>query len=269
MPMPPAKKHKQPVEVKKNKKAEKRKFDLGRDQMTLRHPSSNSEAGVAASINTPPIQASTVRKHGVLGLGFPSGFRFGTVRSSSASSSSQIATDSLSFDHGRSASTASATSFLKPTSTKSRISSSSSASVRWVEDHPETVKVARRRERIAERSDELHDDSKEARFQGAIVDMFSEHPSGQVSSTPDSSAPRSVLTTKAASEDGHFVLGSGLIATPFTQTRVRPASDQMIDKERLRSIRHDPDGEPRMMHIYQIRPNLSTCRCSFRFGCGH
>ena len=252
LPMPPVKKHKQPADVKKNKKAEKRKFDLDRDQMTLRHPGGSSEAGAVVSINTPPIQAPTVRRHGVLGLGFPSGFRFGTVRSSSAGSSSQITTgfdDAPTCDHGRSSSTVSTTSFLKPASAKSRISSSGSAPVRWVEDCPETVKVARRRERVAERPDELHGDFKEARFRGAIVDMFPEHPSDPVSSTPDLSAPRSILTTKAASEDGHFVLGSGLMATPFTQTRVRPASDQMIDKERLRSIRHDPDGEPRTMHI--------------------
>ena len=258
LPMPPVKKHKQPADVKRNKKTENRKFDSNRDQMTLRHSGSSSEPGVTANINTPPIQASTMRKHGVLGLGFPSGFRFGTLRSSSAGSSSQITTgfdNTPSFDRGRSSSTVSAASSMKPASA---ISSSSSTPVRWLEKCPETVKVARR-ERIAERPDELHGDSKEPRRQGAIVDMFPEHWSGPVSSTSASSGTRSDHTSKETSGGGHFVLGSELMATPCTQIRVRPASDQMIDKERLRSIRHDPDGEPRTIHIYQIWPNFCTC----------
>lgn len=233
--VPPVKKHKQPVDVKKNKKVEKRKFDSGGDQMTLRTPGGSSEAYAAANNNTPPVQASTSRKHGVLGLGFPSSFRFGTVRSSSAGSCSQNSTgfnNTSSFDsHGRFLSTVSATSSLKPTTAKSRTSSSSSASVKWVEGRLETVKMACRRERAAERQEESH---KEARPDGAMADIFPEHSSGPVSST-------------SASEDGHFVLGSESMATPRRQTRVRPASDQMTEKERLRCIRHDPNGELRTM----------------------
>lgn len=235
----PVKKHKRPVDVKK--KTEKRKFDSGGDQMTLRIPGS-SEACVAADNNTPPVQASSTRKHGVLGLGFPSSFRFGTVRSSSAGSCSQNSTgfNNTSFDsRGRSLSTVSATSSLKPTTAKSRISSSSSASMKWVEGRLETVKMACRRERVAERCDESH---KKARPKGAIIDIFPEHSLGPVSSTSASSATGPILMTKATSEDVHFVLGSESMATPRTQTRVRPASDQMTDKERLRCIPHDPDG---------------------------
>lgn len=242
--VPPVEKHKQPVGVKKNKKTAKRKFDSGVDQMALRIPGSTSEARVAANNNTPSVQASTTRKHGVLGLGFPSSFRFGTVRSSSAGSCGQISTefdDSSSFDcRGRSPSTMSATSSLKLKIAMSRISSSSSASVKWMEGRLETVKMAYRRERVAERREESH---KEARPGGAIVDIFSEHSSGPVSSTSASSAPRPILMTKATSEDGHFVIGSESMATPRRLTRVRPASDQMTDKERLRCIRHDPVGE--------------------------
>ena len=241
--VPLVEKHKQPVDVKKNKKTEKRKSDSGGDEMTLRIPRGSTEAYVAASNNIPPVQASTTRKHGVLGLGFPSGFRFGTVRSSSAGSCSQSSTgfnNTSSFDsRGRSSSTASATSSLKPTAAKSRISSSSSASVKWVEGRLETVKMACRRERVTERREESH---KQARPEGAIVNIFPEHSSG-LSSTSTSSAPRPTLMTKATSEDVHFALGSESMATPRTQTRVRPASDQMTDKERLRCIGHDPDGE--------------------------
>lgn len=242
--MVPAKKR-QPLDAKKNKKTEKRKFDSGGDQTTLRIPGSGSEACVAADNNTPPVQASTTRKHGVLGLGFPSSFRFGTVRSSSAGSCGQISTglnNTSSLDsRGRSSSTVSASSSLKPTTAKSRISSSSSASVKWVEGRLETVKMACRRERVAERREESH---KEARPKGAIVDIFPEYSSGPVSSTSASPAPRPILMTKAASEDVHS--GSESMATP--RTRVRPASDQMTDKERLRYIRHDPDGELHTVH---------------------
>jgi serine/arginine repetitive matrix protein 2 len=246
---PPVKKHKQTADVKKNKKPEKRKSDSVGDQMTLRIPDDSSEACVASNNNPPPVQASTTRKHGVLGLGFPSNFRFGTVRSSSAGSSSQISTgfnNISSFDsNGRSLSTVSATSSLKPTTAKSRISSSSSASVRWVEGRLDTVKMACRRERVAERREDLH---KEARPEGAIVDIFPEHSSGPESSTPALPASRPIITTKANSEDAHFVLGGGSMATPRKHTRVRPASDQMTDKERLMYIRHDTDGELRAMH---------------------
>jgi serine/arginine repetitive matrix protein 2 len=247
--VPPVKKYKQPVDVKKNKNTEKRRFDSGGDQMTLRIPGGSSEACVAAHNNTPPAQASTTRKHGVLGLGFPSSLRFGTVRSSSAGSCNQISTGfnttSSCDSRGRSSSTVSATSSLKPTTAKSRISSSSSASVKWMEGRLETVKMACRRERVAERRDESH---KEARPEGAFADIFPEHSSGPVSSTSASSAPRPILMTKATSEDVHFVPGSESMATPRTQTRVRPASDQMTDKERLGCIGHDPDGELRTMH---------------------
>ena len=247
--VPPVKKHKQPVDAKKNKKTEKAKFDSSGDQMTSRIPGGSSEACGAANNNTPPVQASTIRKHGVLGLGFPSSFRFGTVRSSSAGSCSQTSTgfNNISpFDsYGRSSSTVSATSSLKPTTAKSRISSSSSASVKWVEGHMETVKMACRRERVAERREESHN---EVRPEGAIVDVFPEYSLGAVSSTSASSAPRPILMTKATSEDGHFVQGSEPMATPRTQTRVRPASDQMTDKERLRCIGHDPDGELQTKH---------------------
>jgi serine/arginine repetitive matrix protein 2 len=237
----PMKKHKQPADVKRSRKKEKGKFNSERDQTTLRLSSGGSEAGAVAITNTAPVQASTTRKHGVLGLGFPSGFRFGTVRSSSAGSSSQIPpgfNNTTSFDsRGRSSSMVSAISSLMPTSAKSRVSSSSSAPVKWVEECPETVKVACRRDRLAEQRD---GSSKEARHQGAIADMFLKYPSSPASSTLGASVPRPILTTKATSGG---VLRSELMATPYAQTRVRPASDQMIDKERLRCIRHAPDGE--------------------------
>lgn len=241
LPTQSIKKHKQSTDAKKSKKTEKRDIDSGRHQMTSRLSGSSSEAGMPANVNTPHIQASTARKHNVLGLGFPSGFHFGTMRSSSAESSSQITTGSenaLSLAcRGRSSSTMSAASSLKPMSAKSRISSASSASVKWVEERLETVKVACRRERASEQRDETTQyNSQGACPRGAIVDVFPEHTSAQ----------RQICAVEV---DEHLVPGSEPMATPRRQTRVRPASDQMVGKERLGSIRHDSDGESRTTHI--------------------
>jgi hypothetical protein len=253
LPMPPTKKHKQPAATKKNKKTEKRKSDSGRDQMTLRLSGGSLEAGVPTNIDTSPVRSSTVRKHGVLGLGLPSGFRFGTMRTSSAGSSRPVSAGSenaTSLDHrGRSSSTVSARSSLKLTSAKSRVSSSSSGPVKWVEERLETVKVACRRERTSQRTDETQRNYNEGRSRGAIVDIFSEQTSRPASSKSAPSALRPTLTAESLSANGHFTTGSEPIATPRRQTRVRPASDQMTEKERFRSMRHDSDSEPRMIQI--------------------
>ena len=253
LPMPPTKKHKQPAATKKNKKTEKRKSDSGRDQMTLRLSGGSLEAGVPTNIDTSPVRSSTVRKHGVLGLGLPSGFRFGTMRSSSAGSSRPVSAGSentTSLDHrGRSSSTVSARSSLKLTSAKSRVSSSSSGPVKWVEERLETVKVACRRERTSQRTDETQRNYNEGRSRGAIVDIFSEQTSHPASSKSTLSASRPILTAESLSANGHSTTGSEPIATPRRQTRVRPASDQMTEKERFRSMRHDSDSEPRMIQI--------------------
>jgi len=251
--MPPVKKRKQPTDTKKNKKTEKRISDSGRDQMTLRLSGSSLESNAPTNVNAPPTQSSTVRKHGVLGLGFPSGFRFGTLRSSSAGSAGQISAgcdNAPSHDHrGRSSSTVSAASSLKPTSTKSRVSSSSSAPVKWVEERLETVKVARHHERIVERTVETQGSSNEVHTRGAIVDMSPEHTSRPVTSRSASSVPRPILAAEDTSVYGYITPENESIATPRRQTRLRPASDQMTGKEQIGSIRHDPDGELRTMNI--------------------
>jgi hypothetical protein len=252
-PMQQTKKHKQPTAMKKNKKKEKPKSDSGRDRMTLRLSGGSLEAGVPTNIGTSPVRSSTVRKHGVLGLGLPSGFRIGTMRSSSAGSSCPISAGSEnapSLDHrGRSSSTVSAASSLKLTSTKSRVSSSSSGPVKWVEERLETVKVACRRERTSQRTDEAQRKYNQGRHRGVIVDMFSEQTSRPVSSKSASSASWPILTDGSPSANGQFTTGSEPIATPRRQTRVRPASDQMTEKERFRSMRHDSDSELLMIQI--------------------
>lgn len=239
-----------PALAKKTKKKEKQKFEFGRDTAISRLPDGGPAAGVPASLDIPPARASVARKHGLLGLGFPSGFRFGTVRSSSAGSSGQSAAgsaDSLSLNgRGRFSPTVSAASSLRPRSTKSRISSSGSTSVKWVEDCLETVKVACRRERAVERQDEAQCDPAGVRSRGTIIDMFPAQRSRLVSakSASGSSAPTSILP-------GHSTPGSEQIATPCRQPRVRPASDPMVGKERLRGMRGDTDGKLRIMRAYK------------------
>ena len=253
LPMPPTKKHKQPAATKKNKKTRKHNSDSGRDQMTLRLSGGSLEAGVPTNIDTSPVRSSTARKHGVLGLGLPSGFSFGTMRSSSAGLSRPVSAGSenaTSLDHcGRSSSTVSARSSLKLTSAKSRVSSSSSGPVKWVEERLETVKVACRRERTSQRTDETQRNYNEGRSRGAIVDIFSEQTSRPASSKSAPSASGPILTAEGLSTNGHFTMGREPTATPRRQTRVRPASDQMTEKERFRSMRHDSDSEPRMIQI--------------------
>lgn len=250
-PSPPVKKlkHKQHLEAKKNKKIANRRFDSSRSQVASRLSGGSTEAAPADGNN---IQASTTRKHSVLGLGFPTGFRFGTVRSSSAGSSSQqiAGSDNTLSPQSRvcSSSIVSAASSLPPTSATSRISSGS-ASAKWVGERLETFKVACRRERVSERCDERQRDLKEVRPRGAIVDVFADHPSRTLSLKSAPSVPTPALTVEET--DGHSIPRSEPATTPYRQTRVRPASDQMIGKERFGSIRHEPDGESRTMHVRQ------------------
>ncbi|KAH9029382.1 hypothetical protein EDB84DRAFT_1439362 [Lactarius hengduanensis] len=224
-------------ESKRTKTKGKRKFELGRDQTVSRLSGSSSEAGVSGG---PHPQPSTTRKPGVLGLGFPSGFRFGTVRSSSTGSSDRIscssAGDTPSESQGCSSSTVSAASSLRPTSAMSRISSSSSSSVKWVEDRLETVRVACRRER----RDGTQRDSTEAHSRAKVTDVLLEKSSRPVLSKSTSPASLPALVVEEANR--HSARESEPGATPNKQTRVRPASDQMIGMERLRGIRGVGEG---------------------------
>ncbi|KAH8996246.1 hypothetical protein EDB92DRAFT_1842897 [Lactarius akahatsu] len=224
-------------ESKRTKTKGKRKFELGRDQTVSRLSGSSSEAGVSSG---PHPQPSATRKPGVLGLGFPSGFRFGTVRSSSAGSSDRIscssAGDTPSESQDCSSSTVSAASSLRPRSAMSRISSSSSSSVKWVEDRLETVRVACRRER----RDGTQRDSTGARSRAKVTDVLLEKSSRPVLSK--STSPSSLPTLAVEEANRHSARESEPGATPNKQIRIRPASDQMIGMERLRGIRGVGEG---------------------------
>ncbi|KAI9438499.1 hypothetical protein H4582DRAFT_1948976 [Lactarius indigo] len=219
-------------EGKRTKTKGKRKSELGRDQSVSRLSGSSSETGVSSDHHPHPPhpQPSTTRKPGVLGLGFPSGFRFGTTEFLAVP-----AGDTPSESQGCSSSTVSAASSLRPRSAMSRISSSSSSSVKWVEDRLETVRVACRRER----RDGTQRDSTGARSRVKVTDVLLEKSSHSVSSK--STSPPSLPALRVGANE-HSARESEPGATPNKQTRIRPASDQMIGMERLRGIRGVGEG---------------------------
>ena len=237
-------------EGKRTKTKGKRKSGLGRDQTAMRLSGSSSEAGVSSGPHPHPThpQPSTTKKPGVLGLGLPSGFRFGTVRSSSAGSSDRIscssAGDPPSEIQGCSSSTVSAASSLRPKSATSRISSSSSASVKWVEDRLETVRVACRRER----RDGTQRDATGARSRAKVPDVLLETSLRPVLSK-SATRPSSPVIAIEASLNGHSARESKPGATPNKHSRIRPASDQMTEKDRLRGIRGVGEGTFHPIHI--------------------
>ncbi|KAI0266456.1 hypothetical protein BC834DRAFT_129548 [Gloeopeniophorella convolvens] len=239
-PVPCVKRDKMPNETMKAKKK-----SLGRDQTVKRHSGESFEAGTSIGPDAVSSEAPTTRKHGVMGLGLPSSLRFGTVRSSSAGSSGRLSTSSfkgLAHNRGRSTSGASTASSLRPRSTTSRVSSSGSSSVKWDEERLETVKEARRQERIPAPYDGTRHDSTGKRPRNVLADLFSGHSSQPTLLKPAFKAPEPAVNLKEASVDRQPSLGGAPAATPYKQARVRPASDQMVGADRPRAMRGDPEG---------------------------
>lgn len=230
---------------KRTKSKGKRKLEFGRDQTVSRFSGNSSETGAPSDPRLHPthLQPPITKKSGVLGLGFPSGFRFGTVRSSSGGSSDRIscssAGDPPSESQACSSSTVSRASSLRPRSAMSRISSSSSASVKWVEDRLDTVRVACRRER----RDGTQRDSPGARSSANVADVHFEKSSRLTSSKSNTRPSLPTIAIEEAWLNGQSVRESEPRATPNKPNRIRPASDQMIGKDRLRSIRGVGVGE--------------------------
>ncbi|KAF8269417.1 hypothetical protein EI94DRAFT_1725227 [Lactarius quietus] len=218
-----------PAQTKdKESKRIKRKLELGRNQTVSRLSCSGSESGVSSGPHPKPShpQPPIIKKPGVLGLGFPSGFRFGTFRWDLPPESQTC-----------SSSTVSTTSSLTPRSAMSRISSSSSASVKWVEDRSETVRVACRREQ----REGTQRESREAPSRARVAEVLLEKSLRPVLSKPTIRPSLPVIAIEASSS-GQPVLESEPGATPNKQSRIRPASDQMIGKDRLRGIRGVGEG---------------------------
>ncbi|KAI0051553.1 hypothetical protein FA95DRAFT_1580533 [Auriscalpium vulgare] len=254
------KKEKEPE--KKKKKKEKQKE--GRAQQTPRYSGSSFEAGTPISPEVMTFAEAQPRKAGVLGLGLPSTMRFGTARAVSSSSSShgpppafnRLSADSAVMDingRGRSASTVSTGSSLRPPSTASnvsRASSGSSTSVKWDEEGLQTVKEQRRAEAAATtpaHPKSTRRTSAEARRRAALADIFPEQmsrPVSQSSQASGSSVPMPIVTIEEATADGHSDVPDdvSLVSTPQKRNRVRPMSEQMLVKDRPKGMRDDTEG---------------------------
>ncbi|KAI0027700.1 hypothetical protein K488DRAFT_90544 [Vararia minispora EC-137] len=249
---------------KKKKKEKKEKKEDGRKATIRNYSGSSFEAGALTTpdIGMFPSEAfpQAKRKASMLGLGLPSTIRFGSTRTSSAASSLNLpnvapvplrASSKLSRSSSvnlsvaapgdrRPSSTISTGSSLRPPSTisaNSRTSSSSAASVKWDERGLETVKEQCRQEREGARPKETRRTS-EGRRRAALIDIFptslpDSRPSSQ---TSESSVPMPIVTIEEATADGHSVADSASYGTPERQRRPRPISEQMLTKERPKGI---------------------------------
>lgn len=209
------------------------------------------------------------KKQSVLGLGLPSSLRFGTVRSaaSTATSSTTAAkeerpstgtvrrtsissTMSLNIlTSRRPSSTISNSSSLRPPSTASAMSrsSSSSASVKWDEEGLETVKEMRKKDREERRRNSTDSNlvlngtakkgsrrSAEGRKRPLVSDLFAEVDISSRPTSPEVQSQRSSIISKegpivnieTATNDGHGSASD--LETPMKRARPRPMSEQVL-----------------------------------------
>ena len=300
IPALPKKKEKEKEKPESKKKKKKEKEERAQ---TVRYSGSSFEAGAPTSPEAMTFREAitfqevttfrdveaqaqthtlTKRKQSILGLGLPTAIKFGTVRpastASSVSAQPAVGASRLSVGssispttngRGRSASTLSAGSSLRPMSMSSRgsggsgKSSSSAASVRWDEEGLETVKERRKAERgevetasgvvnknkeaEGQKAKDTHRTS-ESRRRAALADIFPEQmsrPSSQVSASTTSSVPmpHPIVTVEEATVDGHSVDQDALsYQTPVRRARARPVSEQMLGRSRPKAI-CDDDGD--------------------------
>ena len=277
------------VEKKKSKKTKKEKEvaekktkeKKGKDG-TVKTSTSSFEAGALSDAYIPKVSLEVPsedrapktigKKQSVLGLGLPSSLRFGTVRSAVSTSTPSTAdpkekhppagtvrrtsvSSAMSLNlltSRRPLSTASNSSSLRPPSTASGMSrsSSSSASVRWDEEGLETVKEMRRKDREERRRNStdsnavLNDATKkgsrrsaEGRKRPLVSDLFPEveinnrplspEVQSQCSSVISKEGP--VVNIETATNDGHgHASDSETLETPMKRARRRPMSEQML-----------------------------------------
>ncbi|KAI6113748.1 hypothetical protein EDD16DRAFT_1802786, partial [Pisolithus croceorrhizus] len=252
---------------KKKKKKEKTKM-----KETARYSGSSFEAGAlsASPAASKTDSRSLGKKTSILGLGLPSTMRLPTSRSGSTASSivtsngvgTRLSVDSANvlgggiLARGRSGSTMSTASSLRPRSTASGASSNSSVSVRWDEAGLETVKESRRKERESKKATKEKDkkskrsknekdsnrkvsDSRKRKPLAAIFPgTLSEHDEEDVSPNP----VLPVLTVEEATIEecsaDEVTLSS---ETPMKRTCLRPMSEQLLSRSRPKAIYDDGD----------------------------
>jgi hypothetical protein len=100
-----------------------------------------------------------------------------------------------------------------------------------------------------ERRDGTQRDSPGAPSRANLADVLPDKSSRRawLKSTTRPSSPANAI--EEASLNGHFVRERETGTTPNKPSRIRPASDQMIGKGRLRSIRGLGEGEFHPVHI--------------------
>ena len=281
-----AKKEKEGVEKKKGKKSKKEKEaaekktskDKGAKGGTIKMSTSSFEAGSIndtgipkLSLEVPPednITKTIGKKQSVLGLGLPSSLRFGTVRSAASTVTSSttdakeertIRRPSVSSSMGlnlltsrRPSSTISNSSSLRPPSTASGMSrsSSSSASVKWDEEGLETVKEMRKKDREERRRNSTDSNailngtakkgsrrSAEGRRRPLVSDLFADVNTNDRPISPEVQSQRSSIVSKegpivnieTATNDGHgHASDLETLETPVKRVRRRPMSEQML-----------------------------------------
>ena len=297
-----SKKSKKEKEVAEKKAKEKK----GKDG-TVRMSTSSFEAGTISSPCIPKVSLEVSsedrapktigKKQSVLGLGLPSSLRFGTVRSAASTTTSSTAdpkerppagtvrrtsvssTMSLNLlTSRRPSSTISNSSSLRPPSTASGMSrsSSSSASVKWDEEGLETVKEMRRKDREERRRGStdsnavLNDATKkgsrrsaEGRKRPLVSDLFAEagfcsrptSPEAQSQSSSLISKEGPIVNIETATNDGHgHASDPETLETPMKRARPRPMSEQMLS------------NIPRPQGIYnnverKYLPSFTACSC--------
>lgn len=271
---------------KKNKKerevAEKKTREKKGKDGTVRASTSSFETGTIGSTFIPKVSLEvpsedrglkTVgKKQSVLGLGLPSSLRFGTVRSAVSTATSSTAdpkeerppvgtvrrtsvSSAMSLNlltSRRPSSTVSNSSSLRPPSTASGISrsSSSSASIKWDEEGLETVKEIRRKDREERRRNSTDSNtvlndavkkgsrrSAEGRKRPLVSDLFAEvgisdrptspEVQSQCSSVISKEGP--IVNIETATNDGHgHASDPQTPGTPMKRARPRPMSEQML-----------------------------------------
>lgn len=288
---------------KKKKKKEKEK-EKEKTKETIRYSGSSFEAGALTSSPAASKHESKSlgkKKASILGLGLPSTMRLPSSRSGSTASSIVAANSAhhrLSVDsatllgggilaRGRSGSTMSTASSLRPMSTKSRESSGSSgsgaASVRWDEAGLQTVKETRRKEKEARRKEKEKEkekeESKEKKKSKKSKSKSSKDSTRKSSDSrkrtplsaifPGSVSEREedetqlpsitpILTIEEATVDGHGDHESESVnTTPVKRVRPRPVSEQSLGHGRPKPYYEGDEGESHHIHIPAVNKHFT------------
>ncbi|KAH7920517.1 hypothetical protein BV22DRAFT_1133018 [Leucogyrophana mollusca] len=275
-PEPTKSKEKSEPKKKKKKKDKEREKEKEKNE-TVRYSGSSFEAGaLSASPGASTEKAKTLgrKKASILGLGLPSTMRLPSVRNGSTASSvvmqqsNRLSVDSATIlgggilARGRSGSTISTASSLRPKSMSSSVSGASSgSSVRWDEAGLATVKECRKKERESKekeskgstKKDKKSKKSKDkesrktsdSRKRTPLAAIFSDSqlPEEEQSPKPGPGAP--IVTIEEATADGHSLPDDDVpdrsMETPVKRARPRPVSEQLLGRSRPKAIYEDDD----------------------------